>query len=653
MKKIIYISFLVLSMSMVSCTDWLDVNLDPDNPTSESATVNTRLPWIQNYFGYAWGTAGMRVCTVGGLLTQLGTAAGNGSLASWDPAQSSCTTIYQNWYVGAAVNIDPLIKKAGESGAYYYIGAGYCLKAMGTMMMLDLHGELPITEAFTPKPNPAYDDGKTMYYIAMDYLDKAIENFSKPAQEPGAPVFGNTDIWNGGDVNKWLKLCYGLKARYLLHLSKKADLFQPNDILDALSKAIQSNSDNTVMKHYNVAGDQTNFTVADPYQTSELWNCVAYGATQRATRYYIDLFKEGGVIDPRLEKMIPAMMNKVILNPDGSIASYEWLRDVGIDVMNSNVRMNGALLSSSYVTGADVKLKYSLKDWPSANKAQFMADASLWHHVDDIHADTVIVTYTKGQIYCDGTNYLHAGDSIYVNMRANSMSTSGRSVKDMFYYPHASFNYVAGTGTFYARPNSDSDILTYAEMCFIKAEIYLRQGNSGAALTAYKDGIQAHFARMQVKLGQWQADGTVNPDELPMNNGDIATYLSSAGVCQSAGSLTMAEIIRQKTIALGFDMEIWNDMRRFNYSAGNIGSLGVVYPGYKRPFEFTATSKIIGGSPSDLTYWFRRFSQSTHESNYNNKQLLASNKQAMTDPIWSCPVWWDCSTDEEYYGYIK
>ena len=32
------------------------------------------------------------------------------------------------------------------------------------MMMLDLHGELPVQEAFTSKTNPAYDDGKTMYY---------------------------------------------------------------------------------------------------------------------------------------------------------------------------------------------------------------------------------------------------------------------------------------------------------------------------------------------------------------------------------------------------------------------------------------------------------------------------------------------------------
>ncbi|MDR1526849.1 MAG: SusD/RagB family nutrient-binding outer membrane lipoprotein [Dysgonamonadaceae bacterium] len=652
MKKIILYISLSLLLSVVSCNDYLNVNEDLDNPTSTSATVNIRLPWIQNYFAYAWGTAGMRANTIAGLLTQTATTSGNGLLAAWNPAQSSCTTIYQNWYVGAAVNIDPMITKAEEEGAYYYAGAGYCIKAMGTMMMLDLHGELPVTEAFTPKYNPTYDDGKAMYDIAMGYLDKAIENLSKPAQESGSTAFAESDIWNGGDVNKWLKLCYGLKARYLLKLSKKADLFDPTAVLAALQNAPQSNNDNTVMKHYNVQGDETNFTVVDPYQTNAFWNCVAYGATQRTTRWYVDLFKANGITDPRLEKMLPASMSNVVLNSSGGILSYDWMRDVGVDMQNSNIRQQGALISAAFAAAADVKITYLMKDVETPVRTQFIADISSGHTVV-VTGDTVKVTYKKGQLYCQSTDYRRAGDTVYVNMRANSMSTSGRGVNDMFYYPTAGYDYVAGTGVFYARPNSDSDFLTYAEMCFIKAEVYLRQGNSQQALAAYKDGVKAHFDRMQVKLREWEAAGTKNPDELPMNDADITAYLSSAGICQNAGDLTMAEIIRQKIIALGFDYEIWNDMRRFNYSAGNVGTFGVVYPGYKRPYEFTATNKIVGTSPADLTYWFRRFSQSTHESNYNNTQLMASNKLAMTDPIWSCPIWWDCATDDEYYGYIK
>ena len=83
---------------------------------------------------------------------------------------------------------------------------------------------------------------------------------------------------------------------------------------------------------------------------------------------------------------------------------------------------------------------------------------------------------------------------------------------------------MACTGTFSARPNSDSDFLTYAEMCFIKAEIYFRKGNKDLALNAYKTGIQAHFDRMQRKLNEWKTAGSNNPDEMPMDDSEIAEY---------------------------------------------------------------------------------------------------------------------------------
>lgn len=656
MKKFKYIALsIVFAFALSSCNDYLDVNTDEDNPTSTSATVNTRLPWIQNYFAYAWGTAGMRSSTIAGLLTQTSTTNANGYLAAWNPVQSSCTTVYQNWYIGAGVNIDPMIEKALESGAYSYIGAGYCIKAMGFMTMLDLHGELPLTEAYTGKYNPAYDDGKTMYYACMDYLDKAIEYFSK-TQESTAPSLAEGDLWNGGDVSKWLKLCYGLKARYLLKLSKKSDLYDSAAILAALENAPQSNADNTTMKHYNVEGDEHNFTVDDPYQTNVFWNSVGYGATTRTTRWYISMldnsFSGGsGVIDPRLTKLVPAMMSNVALNQDGSIASYIWRRDKGVDMMNSDIRQRGAIYIAAFATSSDVKWSYVIKDATARNN--FVAKASKIHKTEVVNDTIVKVTYQKGSAYCASTNYQDAVDTIYVSTRTNSMSTSGRSVTNMFYYPSTGYDYIAGTGTFYARPNSDSDILTYSEMCFIKAEVYFREGEKDKALVAYKDGIQAHFDRMQAKLDEWESDGSTNPDEMPMEETAITTYMNSDAVCQESGSLTMTEIMRQKMIAMGYSMENWNDMRRFNYSAGNVESFGTVYVDYKRPQEFSATNKIVGSSSAELTYWFRRFSQSTHESNYNLTQLLASNSLAMTDPIWSCPVWWDCATDDEYYSYIN
>ena len=657
MKKILYtLTTLIYLTGITSCDKFLDVNSDQDYATSDKTTVDLRLPWIQNYFAYAWGTAGMRANTVGGLLTQTYASGNNSLLAAWNPDQASCTTIYQNWYIASAVNIGPMIAKAEETDAYHYIGAGYCILSMGFMMMLDLHGELPIQEAFKFKTDPAYDDGKTMYEICMNYLDLAIENFNKTQPTgPDTKLLRDGDLWNSGDVSKWLKLCYGLKARYLLRLSKKAE-FNGDAILSALANAPQSNNDNTSMKHYNVAGDQTNFTVADPYQTNALWNCVSYGATQRLTKWYVNLLTNNftggsGVIDPRLPKLVPAMMKNIKLNASGQITSYEWARDVGVDMLESTLRLDGGPIATVFAT-SDQTITYTIAD--DAARSDFYNSMKDLHRTTlDDAARTVSVVYQNGAAYCSSTDYRRAGDTVYVNLRSNSLSTSGRSANDMFYYPSTGFNYVAGTGIFYTRPNSDTDFLSYPEMCFIKAEVYFRKGDVANAHAAYLAGIQAHFDRMQIRLNQWSAAGSQNPDEMPMDPAEIAAYMSGPAVCQTSSNLTMAEIMRQKMIAMGFDLENWNDMRRFNYSAGNIGDFGVVYPDMKRPREFIATHKITGSSPTELNYWPRRFSQSTHESNYNLTQLLASNKQAMTDPIWSCPVWWDCTTDQEYYSFIK
>ncbi len=639
MKRILYITFsLIFLLGSASCDKWLDVNVDPDNPNDVSATPEIRLPWIQHYYMYAWGTANMRSNTIAGLLTQTSATTANGLLAAWNPAQSSCTTIYQNWFLGGAVNIVPLIARAEELGAYHYVGAAYCIKAMGFLMMLDLHGEMPYTEALTGKYNPVYDQGDVIYNGCMEDLDKAIDYFTKD-QEAGAPSLSLGDTWNGGDVSKWIKLCYGLKARYLLQVSKKS-VYDGAAVLAALDKAPKANSENTIMRHYNVAGDATNFTVGDPYQTNATWNSTAYGVTQRATRWWVNQFTNNfsggsGVEDPRLSRVIPGMMRNIALNSSGDIVSYEWVRDIGVDMLESDIRRNGGPLASTYLNAAKV-MTYTIAD--ATERAAFIATVP---HPYTVEGDDVNVTYPAGSFYINSTNYRRAGDTVYVNMRANSLSTSGLSATDMFYYPVIGERAVGGTGSFWVRPDSDSDILTYAEMCFIKAEVYLRQGNSGQAHLAYREGIQASFDRMQIKLNEWKAAGTTNPDQMPMDEADIAAYMASAAVVQDAGDLTMADIMRQKMIAMGINLQNWNDMRRFNYSAGNIGSFGVVYTDYKRPYEFTATNVMTGSSPTDLNYWFRRFSQSPHESNYNNTELMKSNPLAMKDAIWSDPVWWD------------
>jgi hypothetical protein len=105
---------------------------------------------------------------------------------------------------------------------------------------------------------------------------------------------------------------------------------------------------------------------------------------------------------------------------------------------------------------------------------------------------------------------------------------------------------------------------------------------------------------------------------------------------------------------MGCSIENWNDMRRFNFSAGNINGFGVVYPGFDRGPLFTGTAQYIGGAKTEARYWMRRWAlPTTLEQNYNSTNALALNPHATEVSIWSMPVWWDCATDAESYGYLQ
>ena len=662
MKKITNILVLsTLLLALTACNKWLDVNVDPDSPNNESALVENRLPWIQHYFAYATGPADMRTSCVAGALYS--TNANNNALSTtWNCQNGSTTTAYQIWFVNCACNIPDLYKKAEKEEAYYYMGAAETVWAMGFMMMLDMHGEMPFTEAVAGIVGPAYDDGKTIFNGCIEKLDHAIELFSK-SQPSTATAFSRGDMWCGGDPQKWIKLCYGLKARYLLRLSKKNE-FNPDEILNCIAKGPQSVDENIYMVCYNSNTDVTDYWMGDPIMTNPTFDYVAWGSTQRISKYYKDLLvnmRGAGVEDPRMSKIVPATMVNVKLDANGKAVSYEWLRSEGVDSYGAATRLlagGAASINTPVYAASDQKVKYAIAD--EAARTAFIA--SLDGKAYTVEGNTVTVTYPKGNMYCSSTNYNYAGDVKYVNIRSNCQQSTLGSTQpenDVNWYTGAAMynaGVVGSTGSFQTHPNSDWDILTYHEMCFIKAEILMRKGDASGAYTAYKAGIKAHMDRMQKQLKNWQAGGFAknNPDMAPMNEADITAYLNSAAVAKSASDLTMRDIMLQKYVAMGFSIENWNDMRRWNFSTGNIGNFGVIYEGYDRSPLFAGQNKLTATSKTDPQYWIRRWRlPATQELQYNSVHAAESNKHAYMDDIWSIPVWWDCATDDEYYGYIR
>lgn len=663
MKNIKYILLgCIIISSAASCKKWLDVNTDPDNPNNKSVLVQNRLPWIQHFYTYTAGVTNFRTsCQAGVLYSTTGSA--NAFSTTWT-ASSGNVTPYQTFFVEVSSNLYDMYNSAKEKGAYYYMGAADVVSALGFMQMLDLYGEMPYTQTTAisgiANPSPAYDDGKTIYYGCMAKLDEAISLFNM-TQETGAPSFATGDMWNHGDVSKWIKFCYGLKARYMLKLSKKADLFNADSVLYCLSKGPQSNDDNVVQPGYNNS-TVVDYLLRDPVVTNGNWDYAGYGSGQRISQYYYNLLtnmRDKKVVDPRMSKIVPASMSDIKL-AGGKVISNDWNRSVGVDSHGASTRLvNGGAASikvASY-TPTDKNITYTITD--GTDRVKFIADQVLAGRPYAVDGDDVTVTYHAGSIYINSSNYLYAGDTSYVNMRSFSLATGGVDPLDVNWYPSTDAmdaGAVGSTGSFQIRPVSDQEILTYHEMCFIKAEVYMRKGDLANAYTAYKQGIQAHLDMMQAKLNEWQAAGytKTNPDMAPMNQSDINAYLSSDAVCQDAGSLTMSDIMLQKYVAMGVSLENYNDMRRFDFSAGDIGTFGIVYPGYDRGPLFAGEALYTGGTPTDPRYWQRRWQlPTTLELNYNSANALAVNAHATEPNVWSIPVWWDCATDEQYYGYLK
>ncbi|HVT84651.1 MAG TPA: SusD/RagB family nutrient-binding outer membrane lipoprotein [Chitinophagaceae bacterium] len=681
MKNIKYIILgCVVLLSSASCKKWLDVNTDPDNPNNTSVLIQNRVPWIENEFKETVGVTNMRTSCIAGVLYAIA-ATQNTLSTTWQCSNGNSTTPYQAWFVGVSSNIPDLYNSAQKQGAYHYMAVADVFSALGYMEMLDLYGEMPYTEAGTGNPSPKPDDGKTIFNGCMAKLNEAIYLFGQ-TQQAGAPALAAGDIWNNGDVSKWTKLCWGLKARYMLKLSKKADLFNPDSILYCLSKGPQSNADNTVEQNLNNT-TTTDFLEGDPISANGNYDFAGYGNNQRISQYYYNLLtnlRGSGVVDPRMTKIVPASMTNVHLDANGKVTSYTWNRSIGVNSYNTqdnpllpsgfpNRLVKGGATSVALASYAATPTNEVYNITNTTDHANFVTALALsGRQTPQDYNDSgnyVRVTYRPGSIYIASTNYVLAGDTAYVNLRSNSLATTtvSQPSTDVTWYPSlAAYNagVVASTGSFQIRPISDMEILTYHEMCFIKAEVYMRKGDAADAYTAYRAGIQAHLDMMQAKLNQWKntydktSSGIANPDMDPMDQTAINTYLASSAVAQSAGTLTMSDIMLQKFIAMGFSLENWNDMRRFNFSAGNIGSFGVVYPGYQRGPLFTGSTQLTGGSPTDVRYWIRRWAlPPVYEIQYNSTNTLALNPHATDPNIWSMPVWWDCATDAEYYGYLK
>jgi hypothetical protein len=598
----------LISLSLVSCSDWLNINVDPENPSSESATYQTRLAHIEFYTNSATQFAAWRSSMSAGDWTRYFNGSTYWNMSYWNPQTGAVTTPYQWWFVGAASNISYMYDKAMEAEAWHYAGVAKVIRAYGFMLMTDLYGEMPYTDAVGENATPTYDNGKTIYLGCFNELNEGLELLAK-TQDPKLPSLAEGDFWNNGDVAKWIKFGNLLKARYAVKLSKKADgnyldgKYDAATILDALSKGPQSNADNTII--YHTDDNSTTHDVLgwnEPVDYSPIYSVCGMNAGYMVTdMLYKNLtnFAGSGVEDPRADKIIPwAISEKSDDTPANIKWDGKWRRSLGVDmVTNDSPNLNGGPLRAGYTAE---------KHW-----------------------------------WIDSSSPTRLGDTVYVEATSTS---KGYAAKQDLLFRRDGTDASKESGSFYSRVSSPTYLGTYSEACFIKAEVLFNQGNAPAAYAAYKEGIKASMEQMNVTLNSWVA-GDPNladcPSFTPMSQVDMDNFLDNG--IGTAGNLTLGKILTQKRIALHFSVEIWNDMRRYDFDEELFHNWGV-------PAYHAVNAAALKGIP--VGKQFRRWRQCSHELNYNAANLHAIGAEVpgadmgllqwnSAEDVWTIPVWWD------------
>ncbi|MBD1427588.1 SusD/RagB family nutrient-binding outer membrane lipoprotein [Sphingobacterium arenae] len=258
--KLMALGMLAAPIAFSSCSeDRMDeINFNPNNPRDTEAK-----------FLLADVIVGTAVSSVGGdLNTYLGAyveheAGSHNQLWNAEHREGEpqlATTFNNSWNSIYTVvrNARIIVEKCSEGGSqegnFATLGVGQIMLAYNMAILTDMYGDIPFSEAFDPFGNktPQLDKQEVLYAEILGLLDAAIENIPK-GDTHVTGTYTTHDLLYGGNNSKWIKLAYGLKARYTMRLlNVTADKTQAlEDVIEFVDNSFVSASDEAAFNVYD------------------------------------------------------------------------------------------------------------------------------------------------------------------------------------------------------------------------------------------------------------------------------------------------------------------------------------------------------------------------------------------------------------------
>lgn len=223
------ISYKILMCGLVfllatSCDDFLDVNKNPNAPTTADTDLTLAGVFIQTgsnqvnlYQRYAGQWAGY--------LSVSGTYSNSGDLVrTYNINTSSFTGSWSSPYymISTLKNIETAAK--AKPGYEVYQAICKTLRSFYAQNLVDVYGDVPYTNAIKGFGGltPSYDDAQSIYEALNVQLDSAVAliNFANKRASKGIIPSASTDLMFSGDSVKWMQLANTLRLRMLLRQSE-------------------------------------------------------------------------------------------------------------------------------------------------------------------------------------------------------------------------------------------------------------------------------------------------------------------------------------------------------------------------------------------------------------------------------------------------
>jgi hypothetical protein len=273
-----------------SCSDFLDVNTNPNAP--EFATVELRLPALEaqfihsTYYGETslWGAEWTQQFSFNR------DARSYGQVHRYEVSENSGTGAWDYFYSRPGAGAYTMIRDASGPTDGYYRGIGYLFHGWTFQILTDLWGPVPRLQAFDPTiREPKYDEQQVVYTGILADFDSAVTYLSSATGR--RPT--TNDLLFAGDVTRWVKLARFLQARSNLRLAYapgEDKIARANAALTALAAGFASNADDADFIYTGGAGAR-----------NPLYTFVDLRGTFVAAQFMVDMLKSRS--DPRLSIM--------------------------------------------------------------------------------------------------------------------------------------------------------------------------------------------------------------------------------------------------------------------------------------------------------------------------------------------------------------